>query len=151
MTELKHFIVKAKANSYVNNAPKCLPSRQDAHEIQFQEERYQYVDSYFGGTDFLGQEVVYLDGKAVWAMNYYGRIITPSLYDGEQAGKVICQSLSLLYQSGEFLKNFEHTTPWGHYHDSFSGDIRTFTGYEWITLQEEKVYELHYHGGLIKD
>ena len=36
---------------------------------------FAYLDSYFGGTDFIGQEVVYFEGQPTWAMNYYGYIV----------------------------------------------------------------------------
>ncbi|KXF83073.1 DUF5680 domain-containing protein [Enterovibrio coralii] len=144
------FIVKAKANAYVARAPKCLPSRLGSHDIQFQEGRFQYLDSYFGGTDFLGQETVYFDGEPVWAMNYYGRIIEPSIFDGEKAGIVVLDSLSKLYETGHFLGDSVNETELGTYHDTNSGSVESFTGYEWIKFEGKKVYELHYHGGVIK-
>ena len=149
-TELYQFIVEAKANAYVARAPKCLSSRQGAHDIQYRQGRFQYLDSYFGGTDFLGQEVVYFDGKPVWAMNYYGAILQPERYDGEKAGNAVLASLSKLYESGHFLGESKNETAWGIYHDTNQGDVTSFTGYEWITLDDIKVYQLHYHGGVIK-
>ncbi|MGF1724842.1 DUF5680 domain-containing protein [Photobacterium nomapromontoriensis] len=148
--KLYAFIVKAKANSYVGRAPKCLPSRLDSHDVQYQEDDFAYLDSYFGGTDFLGQEVVYFRNEAVWAMNYYGRIIAPDIYDGEKAGNVVLASLSKHYQTGHFLGNSNNDTEWGRYIDTNEGDVSRFTGYEWIEFDSRKVYELHYHGGLIK-
>ncbi|MDD1779861.1 DUF5680 domain-containing protein [Enterovibrio sp. ZSDZ35] len=148
--ELYAFIVKAKANSYVARAPKCLPSRQGAHDIQFQNGDFQYLDSYFGGTDFLGQEIVYFNSQPVWAMNYYGRIIEPSLFDVEKAGIVVLDSLAKLYETGHFLGDSVNETPLGTYYDTNSGTVKSFTGYEWIKYDGKKVYELHYHGGLIK-
>ncbi|MGF1911540.1 DUF5680 domain-containing protein [Vibrio kasasachensis] len=148
--ELYKFIVEAKANSYVARAPKCLSSRQGANDIQYRRGRFQYMDSYFGGNDFLGQEVVYFDGEPIWAMNYYGKILKPTVYDGEKAGNAVLSSLSKLYESGHFLGHFANETDWGTYQDTNQGDVFSFTGYEWIELSGLKVYELHYHGGLIK-
>ncbi|WP_434358728.1 DUF5680 domain-containing protein [Parasalinivibrio latis] len=147
---LHDFIVKAKANSYVGRAPKCLPYRQGSHDVQFVEGRFKYLDSYFGGTDFLGQEVVYFDDQPVWAMNYYGKILRPDMYDAVKAGEVILESLAQLYRTGTFLGDFCHETPFGTYFDTNSGQVETFTGYEWIQYEGKKVYDLHYHGGLIK-
>lgn len=144
------FIVQAKANAYVGRAPKCLSYRPGSHDIQFQSGAFKYLDSYFGGTDFLGQEVVYFHDEPVWAMNYYGKILCPDIYDAEKAGNVILESLALLYTSGHFLGAFTHETPLGVYHDTNDGDVCSFTGYEWIEYQGQKVYDLHYHGGLIQ-
>lgn len=148
---LYDFIVKAKANSYVARAPKCESSRAGSHDIRFEEGPFSYLDSYFGGTDFLGQEVVYFEGKPVWAMNYYGRIIRPATYNAEMAGNAVMASLANLYQTGHFLGDSVNETPWGTYHDTNLGDVEHFKGYEWIVFDGKKVYELHYHGGLIKD
>jgi len=148
---LYKFIVLAKAHSYVNRAPKCLPSRLGSQDIQFQDNDYQYLDSYYGGTDFIGQEVVYFDRAPIWAMNYYGRIIEPSIFDAEKAGNTVIESLSKLYKTGHFLGNSSNETAWGSYFDTNKGNVASFTGYEWIELKETKVYELTYHGGLIKD
>ncbi|MBA5764014.1 hypothetical protein H2O73_16740 [Vibrio sp. 404] len=148
--ELYQFIVEAKENSYVARAPRCLPSRLGSHDIQYQNGHFQYLDSYFGGQDFLGQEVVYFDGKPIWAMNYYGKILQPDCYDAEKAGNTVLASLRKLYQLGHFLGDSVNETEWGTYHDNNQGDVYSFTGYEWIELLQQKVYELHYHGGLIK-
>ena len=150
LEELNVFIVKAKANSYIGRAEKSLPSRLGSHDIQFREADYQYLDSYFGGTDFLGQEVVYLKNEPIWAMNYYGKILEPASYDGEKAGNAIIESLSKLYKKGQFLGEFSNETLWGKYTDTNKGDVSSFTGYEWIDFGGKKVYELYYHGGLIK-
>ena len=147
---LHEFVVKAKANSYVSRAPKCLPSRLGSQDIQFQDGQYHYLDSYYGGTDFIGQEVVVHEATPIWAMNYYGRIIEPSIYDSERAGNVIIESLSKLYKSGTFLGNSSNDTEWGTYVDTNEGDVTCFSGYEWIEWHETKVFELKYHGGLIR-
>lgn len=148
---LNTFIVRAKANSYVGNAPKSLSYRPASHDIQFHDGAFSYIDSYFGGTDFIGQEVVYYEQQPIWAMNYYGQILQANLIDAAQAGQIIKQSLSLLYQQSRFLGGFEHTVDDYIYTDTSTGTIASFTGVEWITRQNQRVYELVYHGGLIKD
>ena len=151
ISELQAFIVRAKANTYVGGGQKSQANRPLSHDLQFQESPFSYLDSYFGGTDFLGQEVVYFDGKPVWAMNYYGRILIPELIDGQTTGRIIMESLSKLYQEGRFLGGFDNETSLGIYFDTNEGDVSSFTGLEWISVQNQKVYELLYHGGLIKE
>lgn len=148
---LNAFIVRAKANSYVGSAPKSLSYRPFSHDIQFQENDFAYLDSYFGGTDFIGQEVIYYQGQPLWAMNYYGRILVPTLINGAQAGHIIKASLSKLYEEGRFLGGFEHTVDDSLYTDTNEGTPASFSGKEWITRQGQQVYELLYHGGMIKD
>lgn len=147
---LHDFIVKAKSKTYAAKGPKSLAYRPDSHDLQYQEGAFAYLDSYFGGTDFLGQEVVYFEGKAMWVMNYYGRITDPTHLSAAQAGSIIMESLSTLYENGRFLGGYEHQTDVGNYVDSNTGDLTSFQGVEWIEVQGQKAYELVYHGGLVK-
>ncbi len=149
--QLNAFIVRAKAATYVGGGAKSLAYRPGSHDLQFHDGQFSYLDSYFGGSDFLGQEVVYFAGKPVWAMNYYGRILQPEWITAAEAGHIIQESLEQMYHEGRFLNGFEHTTPGGTYTDTSEGDVTSFTGKEWITRQNVRVYELVYHGGLIKE
>jgi hypothetical protein len=151
LDELTAFIVRAKAATYVGggvHSPACRPA---SHDLQFSEGAFAYLDSYFGGADFIGEEVVYHAGQPVWAMNYYGRILESALISPAEAGQAIQASLSRMYQQGRFLGGFEHATPWGTYIDTSRGEVTSFTGQEWIMREGVRVYELVYHGGLIKD
>lgn len=150
LPKLNQFIVQAKAATYVGNGQKAQPSRKNAHDLLFQTGNFLYRDSYFGGTDFIGQEVVYNRDEPIWAMNYYGRILEPEKITAAEAGQIIKQSLSKLYEAGRFLGGFTHTVGAFHYTDTSKGDLQSFTGKEWITRDEVMVYELVYHGGMIK-
>ena len=148
---LNDFIVKAKAHTYVAKGQQSLAYRPGSHDLQFHEGAFAYLDSYFGGTDFIGQEVVYFEGKPVWAMNYYGRILHPHLLNAAQAGRIIMESLSALYENGRFLGGYEYETKLGNYVDTNQGDVFSFQGIEWIEVHDERAYELLYHGGLVKE
>lgn len=151
LEQLNAFIVRAKAATYVGGGVKSLSYRPGSHDLQFHEGAFSYLDSYFGGTDFLGQEVVYLKGKPAWIMNYYGRILKPSLITAEEAGQIIQESLSQIYKEKRFLGGFEYSTRNSTYVDRNEGDITSFTGREWIVRENIKVYELIYHGGLVEE
>ena len=49
------------------------------------------------------------------------------------------------------MGGFENETSLGSYFDTNEGDVSSFTGLEWITVQDQKVYELVYHGGMVKE
>jgi hypothetical protein len=149
--ELNAFIVRAKAATNVGDgqhAPSCRPG---SHDLKFSHGDWAYLDSYFGGRDFIGQEVVYHADQPVWAMNYYGRILQPDLITPEQAGQVIKASLSKLYAEGRFLGEFEHQHQRFVYTDTNEGEVTSFRGREYISREGAVAYELFYHGGLIKD
>jgi hypothetical protein len=148
---LSNFILLAKQVTYVGGGNKLLPYRLGSHDLQFFMGDWAYHDSYLGECDFIGEEVVYLRGKVTWGMNYYGRILHPDKITSAQAGSIIQQSLSTMYQSGRFLGGFKHIVGEFAYTDTNDGDLLYFTGKEWIDHCGEVVYELVYHGGLIKD
>ena len=149
--ELNAFIVRAKAATYVGDGEHAAPSRVGSHDLRFTDADWAYHDSYFGGTDFIGEEVVYLGEKPVWAMNYYGRILRDDLLTGVQAGHMIKASLSRMYQEGRFLGGFEYTENDLTYVDASEGSADSFRGRESICRGEEVAYELLYHGGLIRE
>ena len=64
-SELTAIIVKAKAATYVGGGTKTVPSRAGAQDLCWQEGDWRYLDSYFGGTDFLGQEVLWRAGAGL--------------------------------------------------------------------------------------
>ena len=77
--ELNAVIVRAKAASYVGGGVKAPSSRMGSHDLSWSEGDWRYLDSYFGGTDFLGQEVLWYGAEPVWAMSYYGYVLRPEL------------------------------------------------------------------------
>lgn len=150
LAALEAFIVAAKLATYVGNGARAEPSRPGAHDLTFTEGDWSYRDSYFGGTDFLGQEVAWLRGEPVWAMSYYGYITAPDLIDAVRAGATIKAALSLMYTEGRFLGGFDWTGPHGAYADRSTGDVRHFQGLETIVVNGTEAYRLDYFGGLVK-
>jgi hypothetical protein len=150
LDRLNEFIVKAKAATYVGGGEHAPSSRPGSIDLLFEDGPFVYLDSYYGGSDFIGEEVVYCNNQAIWAMNYYGYILKPDLIDAATAGKVIKASLSALYTEGRFLGGFEFESGGYVYTDTNEGNAAHFTGKEWISQQGVQVYELVYHGGLIK-
>jgi hypothetical protein len=147
--DLINFILLAKQATYVGGGNTLLPYRLGSHDLQFFKDDWAYHDSYLGESDFIGEEIVYYCAKVVWGMNYYGRILRPEKITSAQAGAIIQQSLSKMYQSGRFLGGFQHTIGEFSYTDRNDGDPQYFTGREWIELKGEMVYQLEYHGGLV--
>ncbi len=147
--ELNSFIVTAKAATYVGSSERAPSCRTGSHDLHFTRGDWSYLDSYFGGRDFIGEEVVYFSGKPVWAMNYYGHILQSDQILPVQAGQVIKASLSQLYTEGRFLGGFEYPHEGFTYIDTNEGDVKSFRGREYISRGNVTVYELFYHGGLI--
>jgi hypothetical protein len=147
---LHTFIVRAKAATYVGGGQASLPYRLGSHDLQFIDGDWAYHDSYLGESDFIGEEIVYYRRQVVWGMNYFGYILQPDRISSAQAGHVIKVSLTRLYQESRFLGGFDHTVDEYRYVDTNAGDFQLFHGKEWIEREGQIVYELRYHGGLIK-
>lgn len=150
LVALDRFIVLAKRQTYVGDGAKAAPSRTGSHDLTFADGNWSYRDSYFGGTDFLGQETVWLRDEPVWAMNYYGYILRSELIDASRAGATIKAALSAMYAEGRFLGGFEWSGPYGTYRDRSTGDAAHFHGREAIEVGGVEAYALDYFGGLVR-
>ena len=150
LDKLHEFIISAKSATYVGDGLPIKPCRPGSHDLSFGQGPFRYLDSYFGGTDFIGEEVVYLDDTPVRAMNYYGVVLQSERITGSETGAMIKASLSRMYAEGRFLGGWDYEQGALAYHDRSEGDLTRFTGREWIEKNGETVYELRYHGGLIK-
>ncbi len=151
LNTLHAFVVRTKAATYVGSGQKLLPYRLGSHDLQFIDGDWAYHDSYLGESDFIGEEIVYYHGQVVWGMNYFGVILQPEQINSAQAGHVIKVSLTQMYQTGRFLGGFEYTVDGLRYVDSNEGDFQLFHGREWIERHGQTLYELRYHGGLVRN
>ena len=69
--ELEKFLIEAKKQTYANkNVEKVANSRLNSRDYEYKKDNLIYHDTYFGGTRFIGEEVVYVDNEIYWAMNY---------------------------------------------------------------------------------
>ncbi len=147
---LDEFIVAAKAATYAGEGSPVPSCRPGSHDFAHSQGPWSYLDSYFGGTDFAGQETVWYKNKPVWAMNYYGTIMDPSRLDAQRAGTVIKAALSALYQrERRFLGGWTYDHEFGRYTDQSQGTFERFTGREAIHVDDLSAFQLHYHGGKI--
>jgi hypothetical protein len=147
---LESFIVEAKAACYVGDGGRLPSSRPGSHDIGWQRGDWRYLDSYYGGTNFPGQEVVWHRDEPVWAMNYFGTVTNPDLIDASRAGTVIKAALSALYRDEKrFLGGFRFEHRFGCYLDESTGEVSGFSGREVILVDGREAYALLYHGGLV--
>ena len=148
--ELAEFLIQAKTRTYASGgaaneqrlADGCL-------ELTYSADGFDYRDRYFGADPFVGQEIVFQDGKAIWSMNYYGRIVDKK-YPAAQIYAFLQKAMRKVtlerpfrgpsaFEEGNFM-----------YNDESSGTLDAFSGVERILFNGHKVYQLKYHGGTIK-
>ena len=151
------FLIQAKKNTYANgNALKVIPSRLGSKDYHYEDKigdmKVSYHDTYFGGEKFIGSEVVYINDKPIWAMNYNGYSVVENLSE-EAMDNALRPALmqvgvdnSVLpvrgpskFVNGEYKYTFEQ-----------SGTMENFTGLERIYKNDILIYELHCSGGIVK-
>jgi Domain of unknown function (DUF5680) len=148
--ELIEFIVRAKANTWNKSGQASLSYRPGSRDLQYHEANLSYLDSYFGNTNFLGQEVVWQDGPPIWAMNYHGQILQPDLYDGARAGATSQVGRGRVYTLNTFLGDYEFALEHSVFRMTTTGESSSFSGKEWHEINGIVVYTFDFHGGAIQ-
>ena len=152
--ELYSFLIEAKKQTYANeNVKRVTSSRKGSYDYHYQNNNFTYHDTYFGGTDFMGEEIVYnLDDTPIWGMNYYGVTLDETLTE-EAIDKALRPALMLVgedkniipVRGPKYYENEEYK-----YYFNVNGTLNYFEGTETIFKGKVKVYELKCHGGIIK-
>ncbi|MDC7219933.1 MAG: DUF5680 domain-containing protein [Spirochaetales bacterium] len=142
---IKSFLCAAKTNTYAAKAAEIESSRWHSHDLSYEEGRYSYLDSYFGGEKFAGEEVLYVDRIPFWSMNYIGRVL-----DSDFSSDFLKECLQAVnkekpFRGPEIFQNGNFT-----YHCKVKGDFNWFNGEEVIFFQSRKVFECLIHGGILK-
>ena len=145
LDELIEFRLEANVNTYAAYMNETDSTRPESHDFRYQSGPWMYHDTYVGGEEFAGEEVIWKDGAAVYAMNYLGRVLGDK-FSGDflkealrAADKKMPYRGPSVYQSGEYT-----------YRCNVTGDFTWFQGYEEIYFNDVKVYECVFHGGLVK-
>jgi len=147
--ELKDFLVKAKISGYAGGGEgneALLPG--GGKKFQYQEQEFEYLDLYYGFNPFSGQETLRKNEEVFWIMNYYG------LVEGFQDIRLVYNFLKRALQEPDPGLPLRGPSRFEKgdlvYFNSPTGNIGLFKGHEHIEFQGKVVYELNYHGGLIK-
>lgn len=151
--ELYNFLIEAKKQTYANeNVKKSESTRKGSHDYEYSSNGMTYHDTYFGATKFIGEEVIYSSSDTpIWGMNYYGVTLDESLSE-EAVDKALRPALMKVGEDDilplrgprEFVNNeYKYTF-------EVSGDLDYFEGEESIYKNDQKVYTLKCHGGIIK-
>lgn len=115
--------------------------------IRYDDGQYSFHDNYFGGEPYGGREVVFLDGKAVWMMVYYGFVHPENENKDVYAFLIesLCNTTVEAPYRGPVLFEKEN---W-KYENRLVGDVKIFSGTEKIFRGDVCVYEASYIGGLV--
>lgn len=152
MKELENFLIEAKKQTYANaSVEHTASSRLNSVDYEYKNDNMLYHDTYFGTTNFIGEEVVYQDNKVLWAMNYHGITIDDSLLESAM-DNALRPALMLVGEDDIIPVRGPKEFVNGAYKYNFKveGDLDNFEGIETIYKNNTKIYELRCSGGLIK-
>ncbi len=148
--ELTDFLVQAKINTYAGAGEGGEGRMSDGcKELVYKEGEWSYRDRYFGGYSFAGQEMVWQSNRPVWAMNYYGTMLSEEVDIGECV-TFLKSVLKKITPARPYRGPASYQRENWLYKNTPSGSIDYFSGQESIFFRETKVYELVYHGGFIE-
>lgn len=152
------FLIDAKKETYANsNAEKINSSRLGSNDYHYEDEiegeKMIYHDTYFGGTKFMGEEVVYRGSDIPkWGMNYYGltlddnlseeamdKALRPALMKVGEDDSVLPLRGPSLFENDGYIYTFKTT-----------GTMDDFEGIEEIYKDKKLIYRLRCHGGIIE-
>ena len=143
--ELIDFRLEANKNTYAGFMNETDSTRFDSHDFRYEKDNFVYHDTYVGGEQFAGEEAIWKNSKAVYAMNYLGRVLSDRF-----SGNFLKEALrnadhNMPYRGPEYYQSGEYL-----YKCKVSGDFSWFQGYEEIYHNDERAYECYFHGGLMK-
>ena len=147
--ELKDFLVEAKINTYASKGELTERILKDgSKELIYKEGEWKYRDRYFGSNKFIGEEIVWKNGRVIWGMNYYGKCLI-DIVSSKEVYQFLRKALRQVQKDRPFRGPMELMEDDWKYFDKSMGNIDDFEGYEKIFYQEKLVYELKYHGGVV--
>lgn len=155
LDQLTDFLIKAKKATYASGKkgeklPDC------SEKFSFSENRFKYVDRFYGGERFGGREIVFYDDKPVWFIGYYGGLHLVDDQNGEiyaflrkalllvgtppenPCAKILPVRGPERFKEGDFV-----------YENNAIGDLKRFQGSEVIWKKSNRVYILEYSGGIL--
>lgn len=144
-SDLVSFLIRAKQKTYAGHGAEVAPSRPASHDLRYEEGNLLYIDTFLGGEKFTGEEALWKDNIPLWSMNYSGRV-TGENFSGDFLKEALFNvPASAPYRGPAIYKNGDYS-----YHCKLDGSFEWFQGYEEIFYLDKKIYELYFHGGIVK-
>ena len=143
---LIEFLIKAKTSTYADGIKYKVPStKPNSIDYHYKDGNFIYHDTYFGNQEFYGRELVYINNKSIWYMEYTGGVLgdeTTDIYNKvlKPALKNIDDNLPLRGPKEFFVDDYKYIF-------EVNGTIEKFEGIEKIYKKDKLVYELKCQGG----
>lgn len=144
---LRTFVVDAHRNGYASGGGE--PADDGGTCVEYRDGDWRYVDRYYGSRSFVGSEVVFHEGTAVWGMHYSGAPTDPDV-DSDGIYAFLRDALERVsvetpyrgperYAGGDFV-----------YRTTVDGSLSRFSGTETIDRDSTPVYRGTFGGDVVE-
>jgi hypothetical protein len=150
--DLKPFLLAAKRATYAAQGDEASvsPLLPDSKQLEFSKDQFFYRDIYVGLFRFVGQEIVYHDGRARWSMSYSGGLCPDVPRSSTRAIYAFVRKALLAIPVELPLRGPAHLAADGMtYTCQSAGSFERFHGLETIVDDNACLYELHFSGGML--
>lgn len=145
MQDIIDFVIEAKRNTYADKNNMVESSRTGSIDFEYIKGDYKYRDSYVGSKYFSGQEIVWIKDVPYWSMNYVGQVDSND-FSGDFLKEVLKHNdKDMIYRGPSLYKKGDYA-----YLCTVEGNFNWFEGKEIILYKNKQIYELKFHGGILK-
>lgn len=145
---IRGFLHRARQNAWVSGKGR-VETDDGSEAYKFQEDGWGYLDRFFGGRAFIGNEIVQLNGQAVWGLNYYGYIIDAET-DEKEAYAFLKEAMRAASEEDTPMRGPDEFTRdrWTYrWLVTALTEREHFTFFEEILFNGQRVYYGFCHGG----
>lgn len=147
--ELITFLLKANKSGYADANTQIKEQPDGAHEIIIEKDGWLFIDYWFGGDPFSGQESISKDGKALWAMQYRGQVGEGFEDRSGEVFSFLKQALSRCSPEEPVRGPNKYIEGEWRYENKWSHDLNEFNGIENIYYQGKLAHTCSYMGGTV--
>jgi hypothetical protein len=147
--ELIAFLLEANKAGFADADVKIQDQPDGAHEIIMKNDGWLFIDYWFGGDPFSGQESITKDGKAIWVMQYRGRVGDGFEDRINEVFGFLKQALARCSPEEPVRGPREYTDGDWRYENTWSHDLSEFEGIEKIYYQGKLAHVCKYMGGIV--
>ncbi|NCU38675.1 hypothetical protein EOL96_06510 [Candidatus Saccharibacteria bacterium] len=147
--ELIAFLLEANKAGYADANAKVTDQPDGAHEIIIKKDGWLFTDHWFGGDPFSGQESITKDGKAIWAMQYRGRVCKGFEDRADEVFGFLKQALGRCTPEEPLRGPNEYEDGGWRYENTWSHNLSEFEGVENIYYQGTLAHVCKYMGGVV--
>jgi len=157
LKEMNKFLGEAALKTYIGGGKSVDPedAEKGMKELEYGNKngKWYYKDSYSGFFQSWGREVIWYNGKPLWAQ-IYGGGMQPEFHKNPIFTHKTFDFLKKAMSAGDKVNRFQPRGPkvfkqedW-EYKSKMKGNIKKFEGKEKITYKKKIVFTHDFHGGL---